>query len=177
MQRSTTNIKAILQECKSRKKHMCITWRDYQKAFDSVPHSWIITSLELIGINDKIISFLKKAMIYWKTSMRQHAEGKILETEDLEILRGIYQGDSLSALLFRISLIPFTEQLNKLNTGYEEHTTKTKVSHLLYMDDLKLIGETEKELQKRMQVVRTFSNGIQWNLDLTSVQRLYSKEN
>jgi len=56
--------------------------------------------------------------------MRRHAEGKILETEDLEILHGIFQGDSLSALLFCISLIPFTEQLNKLNTGYEEHTTK-----------------------------------------------------
>jgi len=27
-----------------------------------------------------------------------------------------------------------------LDTGYEEHTTKTKISHLLYMDDLKLIA-------------------------------------
>jgi len=35
-----------------------------------------------------------------------------------------------------------------VNTGYEEYTTKTKVSHLLYMNDLKLIGETEAELQK-----------------------------
>jgi len=34
-----------------------------------------------------------------------------------------------------------------MNTGYEEHTTKTEVSHLLYMDDLKLIGNTEEELQ------------------------------
>ena len=90
-------------------------------------------------------------MIYWKTSMCLHAEGKILETEDLEILHAIFQGDSLSALLFCISLILFTEQLNRLNTGYEEHTTKTKVSHLLYMADLKLIGKTEKEFQKKMQ--------------------------
>jgi len=120
-------MKAILQGCKSKKKHICMAWRDYQKAFDSVPHSWIITYLELNGINDKIISFLKKAMIYWKTSICLHSEGKILGTEDLEILRGIFQGDSLSALLFCTSLIPFTEQLNKLNTGYEEHTTKTKI--------------------------------------------------
>jgi hypothetical protein len=28
---------------------------DYQKAFDREPHSWIIKSLELIGINNKII--------------------------------------------------------------------------------------------------------------------------
>jgi hypothetical protein len=34
--------KTILQECKSRKKNVCMAWTDYQKAFDSVPHSWII---------------------------------------------------------------------------------------------------------------------------------------
>jgi len=99
-------------------------------------------------------------MTCWKTSMHLHTEGKITETEDLEIQHGIFQGDSLTPLLFCISLIPLTEQLNKLNTGYEEHTTKTKVSYLLYMDDLKLIGKTEEELQKQMQVVRTFSDDI-----------------
>ena len=105
------------------------------KVFDSVPHSWIIKSLELTGINNKILYFTKKAMSYWKTSMRLHTERKITEREDLEITRGIHQGDSLSPLLFCISLIPFTEHLNKLNTGYEEQATKTKVSRLLYMDD------------------------------------------
>jgi hypothetical protein len=138
----------MLQGCKSRKKNICMAWIDYQKSFDSVPHSWIIKSLELIGINDKIISFLKKAMIYRKTSMCQHAEGKIIETEDLEILCGIFQGDSLSALPFCVSLIPLIEQVKKLNSGYEEHTTKTKVSHLLYIDGLKLISKTAEELQK-----------------------------
>jgi hypothetical protein len=65
--------------------------------------------------------------------MRLHTEGKITVTEDLEMTHGIHQGDSLSPPLFCISLIPFTEQLNKLNTGYEEQTTETKGSHLLYM--------------------------------------------
>jgi hypothetical protein len=66
--------KAVLQECKSRKKNVCM----HQKTFDSVPHHWIINSLELIGINNKIISFTKKAMGYWKTSMYLHTEGKIM---------------------------------------------------------------------------------------------------
>jgi hypothetical protein len=47
--------KATLQECKHRKKNLCMARIDYQKAFDRVPHSWIIKSLELIGINNKII--------------------------------------------------------------------------------------------------------------------------
>lgn len=58
--------------------------------------------------------------------MRLHTEGKIIKTEDLEIQRGLFQGNSLPLLLFCISLINLTEQLNKLNRGYAEHTTKTK---------------------------------------------------
>jgi len=38
------------------------------------------------------------------------------------------------------------EQLNRLNTEYEEHITKTKISHLLYIDDLKLIAKSEEEI-------------------------------
>ena len=70
-------------------------------------------------------------MTYWKTRMCLHAENKLIETEDVKIQCGIFQGDSLSPLLFCICLIPLTEQLNRLNTGYEEHTIKTK-SHTYY---------------------------------------------
>ena len=66
-----------------------MAWIDYQKTFDKVPHSWIIKSLELIGINNKVISFTKKVMYYWKTRMCLHAENKLIETEDIKIQCGI----------------------------------------------------------------------------------------
>ena len=83
-----------------------------------------------------------------------------IETDDIKIQCGIFQGDSLSPLLFCICLISLTEQLNRLNTGYEEHITKTKISQLLYMDDLKLTAKSEEELRKQIQTVKTFSNDI-----------------
>jgi len=91
--------KAILQECKRRKKNLCIAWIDYQKAFDRVPHSWIIKTLELIGLNNKVISFTKKVMSYWRTRMRLHTENKLIETDEIKIQCGIFQADSLSPLL------------------------------------------------------------------------------
>jgi hypothetical protein len=94
--------KAILQECKCRKKNLCMAWIDYRKAFDRVPHSLIIKSLELIGINNKIISFTKKIMSHWRKRMRVHTENKLTEMEEIEIQRVIFQGDSLSPLLFCI---------------------------------------------------------------------------
>jgi hypothetical protein len=91
-----------------------MAWIDYQKAFDRVPHSWIINSLDLIGINNKVIAFTKKAMTYWRACMHLHAENELIETEDIKVHCGIFQGDSHSPLLFHICLIPLMEQLNRL---------------------------------------------------------------
>ena len=52
-------------------------------------------------------------------------------------------------IIICICLIPLTEQLNRLNTGYEEHMMKAKISHLLYMDDLKLIDNQMKNFKNR----------------------------
>jgi len=79
-----------------------MAWIDYQKAFGKVPHSWIIKSLELIGINNKVIAFTMKAMTYWRTRMRLHAENELIETGDIKIQCGLFQGDSLLPLLFYI---------------------------------------------------------------------------
>jgi len=81
------------------------------------PHRWIIKSFKLIDINNKITPCTKRAVCYWKTRMGIHTEGQIKKRENLEIRFGIFQGDSVSPLIFCISLSPFIEKLNKLNTG------------------------------------------------------------
>ena len=106
----------------------------------------ILKSLELTGINNKILSFIKKTMNFWKASMCLYMEWKPTETLDTEIRCGLFHRDSLPPQLICITLISFTEQLNKLNTGYE-HTNKDKSITLLYLENLK----TEEELQKQMQ--------------------------
>jgi len=82
-----------------------------------VPHRWIIKSLKFIDINNKIIPCTKRPVCYLKTRMGIHTEGQIKERENLEIRFGIFQGDSVSALIFCISLFPFIEKVNKVNTG------------------------------------------------------------
>jgi len=67
-------------------------------------------------------------------------------------------------------------QLNKLNKGYEEHTIKTKVSHLIYRDDLKLRGKTEEELQKQMQTARNFSGDIRMEFVFDKCAKFELKE-
>jgi len=72
-------------------------------------------------------------------------------------------------------LIPLIEQMNRLKTEYEEHTTKTKISHLLYMDDFKLIAKSEEELQNQIQTVKTFSDDINMEFGLEEYAKITFK--
>jgi len=45
--------KAIYQDCERRNRNLSVACIDYQKAFDSVPHSWVEKSIELVGVNSK----------------------------------------------------------------------------------------------------------------------------
>ena len=63
----------------------------------------------------------------------------------------------------------------RLNTRYEDYITKTKISHLLYMDDLKLIAKSEEELQKQIQTVKTFSDDINMEFGLEKCAKITFK--
>jgi len=54
--------KAIYEDCNRTNKNLSIDQTDNQKAFDSIPHSWIEKSIELIGVNIQIVRFCKLLM-------------------------------------------------------------------------------------------------------------------
>ena len=75
---------------------------------------------------------------------------------DIKIQRGIFQGDSLSPLLFIVALIPLSFLLHSSGKGYQLTNVHT-VSHLLYMDDIKLY---DSELSSLVSVVSVFAEDI-----------------
>ena len=46
--------KAILMDCKRRHKRMAMAWTDYKKAFEMVPHSWVVDCLEMFEIASNV---------------------------------------------------------------------------------------------------------------------------
>jgi hypothetical protein len=90
-----------------------MAWIDYQKAFDSVPPSWIEKSIELIGVNNKIVKFCKLSMEKWSTKLQLKTNQELIQSRLIKINSGIFQGDSLSPLHFCIAFIPLTHELNR----------------------------------------------------------------
>ena len=79
----------------------------------------------------------------WNTRLILKTKQEVMQSQPIQIQRGIFQGDSLSPLIFCIALIPLTNELKRADCGYQVHGTERKISHLLYMDDLKLLGRNE----------------------------------
>ena len=89
----------------------------------------------------------------------------VLETGPIRIKREIFQGVSLSPLLFIMSLNPLSKELQK--TGYEyQLDEQTKINHLFYVDDLKLYGTSDKQLTGLINMVKNVSDDIKMEFGL-----------
>ncbi|XP_053691501.1 uncharacterized protein LOC128740015 [Sabethes cyaneus] len=141
---------------------------DYKKAYDSVPHTYLIKVLELYKIDDGVIRLMKHAMRMWNTSLHITDGATVLRSRTLSIRRGIFQGDTFSTLWFCLAMNPLSRTLNRTSYGYKlkSGTTRTKITHTFYMDDLKLFAETKDQLHQLLQVVSTFSNDIRMELGI-----------
>ena len=121
---------------------------DFQKAYDMVPHSRILKTLELVGTSTNIINSFFSG---------QSRLGKVITR------RGIFEGDSLSPLLFAVPLIPVTIIRRTLKQRYSFGKGNERLDHLLFMDNLRLYssnGIENDSLLKKLKII-----GMQFGFD------------
>ena len=99
-----------------------------------VPHSRIKECLNLLGLLENIKTLLVNSMEKWRVLLCVDNS----ELGEVDIKRDVFQGDSLSPLVFVSVLIPLSLVLRKTKVAYEFSGSKENISHLLFMDDLKL---------------------------------------
>jgi len=159
--------KAILKEVRAMKRNLSVCWIDYRKAYDMVPHSWILEMLDLVGVAGNVSGLLRTSMENWRTVLTVNNE----VLGEIDINRGIFQGDSLSPLVFIICMIPLSILLRRENLGYAFGDEGQLVNHLLFMDDLKMFGKNKRELEALTELVRIFSRdiGMEFGLDKCAV--------
>ncbi|CAB3261268.1 unnamed protein product [Arctia plantaginis] len=94
----------------------------------------------------------------------------------IKIERGIFQGDSLSPLWFCLALNPLSTLLEGSGLGYRLQKDDQVISHLLHMDDLKLLAPTELQLSALLKVTENFSNSIKMEFGVDKCAVMYVKK-
>ena len=92
-----------------------MAWVNYRKAYELIPHSWVIECMEMFGIAENLRTFLQKSMQQWRLSLTANGE----DLGEVNVKRRIFQGDSLSPLLFVLSMVPLPLIFKKVNACYK----------------------------------------------------------
>ena len=100
----------------------------------------------------------------WKTVLTSGGT----DLGQVDIRRVIFQGDSLSPLLFVLIMLPLTLHvvLWKMRVGFRPAKDMNPINHLLFIDDLKLYEASKDQLDSIVQVKRFFSQDIGMSLGL-----------
>ena len=148
--------RTVLKDFKKRHFNLSMVWIYYRKAYDLLLHSWVNECVEMFGTAENLRTFLQKSMQQWMLSLVANGE----DLGEVNVKRGIFQGDSLSPLLFVLSMVSLSLILKKVNSCYKWGKKKYKSDHLLFMDDLKLYAKSEKQTNTLVRTVHLLSTSI-----------------
>ena len=79
-------VKALLKEVKRFRKNVAMAYINYRKAYDMVPHSWILEMMEVTGVAKNVGSLIRRSMSNWCTVF--NSDGRNLR--NVKIARGIF---------------------------------------------------------------------------------------
>ena len=82
--------KLLTEDCKTRHKSLSMAWVDYQKAYDSAQHIWLLQCLQLHKISTVLCGFLSRVIKIWRTLMVLSCGDSTIKTRLMQIRRGIF---------------------------------------------------------------------------------------
>ena len=138
-------VQEIIQHARLHKKTVHVTWLDLADAFGSVPHE-IIPHVMLHY-------YLPKNIVAYITNLYTKLIGKVYtedwETEFFKFLKGVFQGDPYSVVIFLIVFNPIIKYIKqyKLTNGYTIKTMKKGAKPVIttpFEDDFNLITHDKK---------------------------------
>ncbi|CAB4018066.1 Hypothetical predicted protein, partial [Paramuricea clavata] len=140
--------------------------------YEMVPHSWIVECMSTFKIAANVRTFMESSMENWKTELTSSGES----LGNVNIRRGIFQGDSLSPLIFVMCMIALSLILRKEKVWYEARGKELKINHILFMDDLKLFGKNKEQIDSLVKTVHIVSKDIGMEFGIKKCAMLVMKK-
>ena len=102
-------------------------------------------------------------MTKWRTKLTLNGEHTSLESDELCYLKEILQGDTLSLILFILSVNPLSYLLSKeegIQLSIEDQVRI--MTDLFFVDDLKLYVKNKEKLRILLDLVTRFTQDVIW---------------
>ena len=124
----------VIWDAQQRKRNLCVTFIDIERAFDTVSHESVDRALQIQSAPYHIRGLLRELRVGVDTQIE--VSGEVLEPIPMQ--RGVKQGCPLSPLLFNLVIDEFVSGLDR-GFGYAL-SCGTKVAVLAFTDDLVLVS-------------------------------------
>lgn len=137
-----------------------VTVVDISKAFDTIPHSMLKSCMLRKGVPISVAEFIRKMYENCKTIIRARGGQEV----EIELKRGVKQGDPLSPLLFNLVLDPIIEELERNTEGII--IQEENVAVLAFADDMILIGKDKEIAKTQLRMLDTYLNSLGMSLSI-----------
>ena len=141
------NLRILVERYLEMSKNVYACFIDYSKAFDTVKHTELIKCLQTTDIDENDIAVISN--LYWQQKTKIRIDNDT--SDSLNISRGVRQGCVLSPALFNLYtdvIFRNVENFPGLKIG------GVTINNLRYADDTVLLAESEKDLQRIVDVVK-----------------------
>ena len=148
----------VCEDAQGEKRNLSMVWIDVAKAYDSVDHGWLSEMFTLHRFPIWFAKVMERLANCWNTTIK----------------KGLPQGDALCPMLLILCLNPIAWKV-RATEGYRlSKPISTKITHLLYIDDMKLFAASENKLKRVMTVAKNGmeSTGLKWNDKKSTVIQL-----
>ena len=161
-------VKEISQIYKNYKQPLYLCFIDLSKAFDSVPKTLVIKTLQSVLPNSNFLRLMTKLIIDKKYRILYNGN----ETDLFTLQNGVPQGDSLSPTLFSLFMNSLINEIHsKINEINAANIGHIKIPCLIYADDIVLMSNDKTGLIDQIKIAHFFcrKNGLKINYEKTKV--------
>ena len=139
-------LKNLVERAIEMKRDVFLCFVDYTKAFDKVRHDSLFKDLKTLNLPGKDIRLLQH--LYWHQKACVRVEGELSEYTNIE--RGVRQGCVMSPDLFNL-YTEFVMRAVERKRGFR--IGGKNITNLRYADDTVLLAESQRDLQKLIDVL------------------------
>ena len=177
---------AVRTDARRFKRPLAVAWLDFKKAFDSVEHHALLRCLRGSGVAENVVGWIEKTMANWTTRFEVNEKGKDGQlrrklSSKIQFRRGIFQGDSLSPLLFGIATSPVSAALDKHKDAHGfvsskptgTHKERLTLTHQVYADDLKLYARSAHGLEVLVKTAEQTASEVGLQLNRAKCAAVY----